>query len=103
LRLQTERSSCAQGEHKLQRGYLPSMTYSSHYVRNPAARGAIRNFLRREGVQMSYTIDALTAMESPFKAPPQSNQAAFAAVRATSDAERADAGEGDGEDASAGM
>ena len=24
----------AQGEHKIQRGYLPSLTYSSHYIRD---------------------------------------------------------------------
>ena len=28
----------AQGEHKLQRGYLPSLTFSSHYIRDPTLK-----------------------------------------------------------------
>lgn len=59
-----------QGQHKIQRGYLPSMTYSSHYVRDPYARGAIQSFLRREVREMDYTIAALTEVASPFKTPP---------------------------------
>ncbi|KAK9837165.1 hypothetical protein WJX81_007626 [Elliptochloris bilobata] len=43
----------AQGEHKIQRGYLPSKTYSSHYIRDPMLRGAVANFLRRERAQLS--------------------------------------------------
>lgn len=31
----------AQGEHKIQRGYLPSLTHSSHYIRDPEFRGAV--------------------------------------------------------------
>ena len=31
----------AQGEHKIQRGYLPSLTHSSHYIRDPDFRGAV--------------------------------------------------------------
>lgn len=42
----------AQGEHKLQRGYLPNLTYSAHYVTHPGLAGAVRQFLAREDAQV---------------------------------------------------
>lgn len=38
----------AQGEHKLLRGFTPSPTYSSHWVRHPGLRDAIGRFLENE-------------------------------------------------------
>ena len=38
----------AQGEHKLSRGYLPTTTYSTHYIADPALRRAIDEYLARE-------------------------------------------------------
>src|ERR1700687_895838 len=38
----------AQGEHKLARGYLPTTTYSPHYIADPALRRAIADYLERE-------------------------------------------------------
>ena len=38
----------AQGPHKVARGYLPTQTYSLHYIRNPYFRDAIGDFLKRE-------------------------------------------------------
>jgi uncharacterized protein len=38
----------AQGEHKIQRGYLPKVTYSAHWIRDPALRDAVADFLARE-------------------------------------------------------
>src|SRR6266540_2581594 len=38
----------AQGEHKLSRGYLPTTTYSAHYILDPGLRRAIDDFLKRE-------------------------------------------------------
>jgi predicted N-acyltransferase len=38
----------AQGEHKIQRGYLPATTYSAHWIRDPALRQAVAHFLERE-------------------------------------------------------
>jgi len=38
----------AQGEHKLQRGYLPTATYSAHWIRDPALKRAVAEFLARE-------------------------------------------------------
>jgi predicted N-acyltransferase len=38
----------AQGEHKLARGYLPTKTYSAHYIADPSLRRAIADYLVRE-------------------------------------------------------
>lgn len=57
----------AQGEHKIQRGYLPSLTYSSHYIRDARVSAAIQDFLRRESYQVMYTMDSIRQQASPFK------------------------------------
>ena len=38
----------AQGEHKLARGYMPSTTYSSHWIRDPGFRSAVARYLEQE-------------------------------------------------------
>lgn len=38
----------AGGEHKLARGFEPTVTFSSHYLRHPQLDGAVREFLARE-------------------------------------------------------
>jgi hypothetical protein len=38
----------AQGEHKLLRGFAPAPTFSSHSIRHPALRDAVRRFLAEE-------------------------------------------------------
>lgn len=38
----------AQGEHKVQRGFLPSLTYSTHWIADPRFRAAIGEFLGNE-------------------------------------------------------
>ena len=38
----------AQGEHKLARGYMPTTTYSAHWIENPALRSAIARYLDEE-------------------------------------------------------
>ena len=38
----------AQGEHKLARGYVPTTTFSAHYIVDPALRRAIAEYLARE-------------------------------------------------------
>ena len=43
----------AQGEHKIQRGYLPVTTYSCHYLTEEAFRPAIQDFLEREAAQVA--------------------------------------------------
>lgn len=56
----------AQGQHKLQRGYLPQETYSAHYIADPNFRRAIEDFLRREREAIGEEIAFLEDF-SPFK------------------------------------
>jgi predicted N-acyltransferase len=56
----------AQGEHKLARGYLPSTTYSAHYIANPALRRAIADYLKRERLYVAATGEELAAT-APFR------------------------------------
>lgn len=42
----------AQGEHKIQRGYMPETTYSCHYILDEDFRKAISDFLVREQAQV---------------------------------------------------
>jgi len=56
----------AQGEHKIQRGYLPVETYSTHLIADPGFRRAVADFLERETRAVRLQIAAL-AEESPFR------------------------------------
>ncbi|KAG2331764.1 hypothetical protein Bca4012_018639 [Brassica carinata] len=56
----------AQGEHKIQRGYLPVKTYSCHYIIDEGFRQAIDEFLVRESNQVDYVIKLLHE-SGPFK------------------------------------
>jgi predicted N-acyltransferase len=56
----------AQGEHKIQRGYLPRATYSSHWIADPGLREAVADFLLREKAAVSAQMAALTDL-GPFK------------------------------------
>ena len=38
----------AQGEHKIQRGYLPRPTYSAHWIEHPGLRTAVGDYLDQE-------------------------------------------------------
>lgn len=49
----------AQGEHKIQRGYLPVTTYSCHYLTNEHFRMAIKDFLEREAAQVKLVMKLL--------------------------------------------
>lgn len=51
LNLQTVEAG-AQGEHKIQRGYMPVSTYSSHYLTDDGLRKPIEDFLIRESSQV---------------------------------------------------
>lgn len=57
----------AQGEHKLARGYLPSLTTSVHDFVHPGLREAVAGFVTREAVGVERTITAL-AERGPFQA-----------------------------------
>ena len=59
----------AQGEHKLARGFLPTMTRSFHYLADPGFRVAVRDALEREAVVLHDYREELMA-HSPYKRQP---------------------------------
>ncbi len=56
----------AQGEHKIQRGYLPVPTYSAHWIEHRGLRRAVADFLDQERPAMMREIEALHE-SSPFR------------------------------------
>jgi predicted N-acyltransferase len=56
----------AQGEHKIQRGYLPVETHSAHWSRDRALREAVAQFLARERVMLGHEKAALEEL-TPFR------------------------------------
>ena len=56
----------AQGPHKLARGYMPSHTYSAHWIVNPSFRDAVDNFLDDERQWVQEEIDYIE-QHSPFR------------------------------------
>jgi uncharacterized protein len=56
----------AQGEHKMARGFLPSVTTSAHWLAEPAFADAVQHFLDRESAGMDNYIDELHD-RTPFK------------------------------------
>jgi hypothetical protein len=57
----------AQGQHKIQRGYVPERTYSAHYIVHPEFREAIREFLQHERGAIAFELAAL-GEQSPYQA-----------------------------------
>jgi len=56
----------AQGEHKIQRGYLPVETYSAHWIADPGFRRALDRHLTEERAAVAADIAALATM-SPYR------------------------------------
>jgi predicted N-acyltransferase len=56
----------AQGEHKIQRGYLPCPTYSAHWIAHRGLRDAIDEFLEQERDEVRSRMEALAEL-SPFR------------------------------------
>jgi predicted N-acyltransferase len=56
----------AQGEHKIARGYLPTTTYSAHYIDDPGLRRAIDDFLKRERAYVAAAGEELSEA-TPFR------------------------------------
>ncbi len=56
----------AQGEHKLARGYLPTATWSLHWMRDKGFARAVEDYLRQERAAVDEEIDILTDY-GPFK------------------------------------
>lgn len=62
----------AQGEHKLARGYLPTTTYSAHFIADPALRRAIADFLKRERTYVEAAGRELSAY-APYRRVPEAD------------------------------
>ncbi len=56
----------AQGEHKLARGYLPTTTYSAHFIADPALRRAVADYLTHERAYVAAAGAELAAL-APFR------------------------------------
>jgi uncharacterized protein len=56
----------AQGGHKLARGYLPSETYSAHYIADPGLARAVADYLVRERRAVAHEAELLSE-ESPYR------------------------------------
>jgi predicted N-acyltransferase len=56
----------AQGEHKIQRGYLPKPTYSAHWIAHGGLRRAVATFLEAERDEVAARMDRLSEL-SPFR------------------------------------
>jgi predicted N-acyltransferase len=56
----------AQGAHKVQRGYLPQITYSAHWIANSSFQDAISHFLDKERLNVKQEIEYLNN-HTPFR------------------------------------
>jgi len=56
----------AQGAHKLLRGYMPTHTYSAHYIVHPGLRRAVADYLAREREAVAEHIEEL-GERGPFR------------------------------------
>jgi len=56
----------AQGEHKLARGYMPTPTYSAHYIVDPGFRQAVARYLEGERAAIAENIADLSAF-APYR------------------------------------
>ena len=56
------------GEHKLDRGFEPTRTYSAHYLRDPGLRHAITDHLRHDRRHTTMQLEAMIE-DSPLKDP----------------------------------
>jgi uncharacterized protein len=56
----------AQGEHKISRGYMPTTTFSAHYIADPGLRRAIADYLVRERAYVAAAGQELSEL-APFR------------------------------------
>lgn len=56
----------AQGEHKLARGFLPTVTYSAHDIYNPAFKRAIGQYIEEEKKYLAQTVE-MYKRHNPYK------------------------------------
>lgn len=57
----------AQGHHKMQRGYLPALTWSAHYLCNQSFSDAVGNFVREEERVLRQELAEIDAADNPFR------------------------------------
>ena len=57
-------------EHKIARGYVPTLTTSAHHLPHEGFRGVVERFLEQERQEVAYSLDVLRKEASPFKHPP---------------------------------
>ena len=62
----------AQGEHKVSRGFLPTPTWSAHWIADPRFRASIRGFLEQETRGMGAYLREMQA-HSPYRDPPSAH------------------------------
>ena len=56
----------AQGEHKISRGFVPTPTWSAHYIRDKNFRNAVAQFLKQETPLMEKRCEELRTL-LPFR------------------------------------
>jgi hypothetical protein len=66
----------AQGEHKVSRGFLPSPTWSAHWIADPRFRQAIGRFLDQETRGMMQYLEEMQS-HSPYREPPPVHNAPY--------------------------
>ena len=57
----------AQGSHKINRGFLPEITHSAHWLENEDFRNTISRFVEREKIEIGKGFDEFIP-HSPYKA-----------------------------------
>ena len=57
----------AQGEHKIQRGYEPVITHSTHLIADPGLRRAVAQFLAQERQHIDQDRDYILSEHSPYR------------------------------------
>lgn len=50
-------------------GYIPHLTYSSHWIPDPAFRQMVDRFLQQERAEIAYALQMLRQQASPYKDP----------------------------------
>ena len=56
----------AQGDHKIQRGYIATSTYSCHYINNASFTDAVKNFVKMEAKEINKQIEIINQLGSPY-------------------------------------
>ena len=59
----------AQGDHKIQRGYIATSTYSCHYINNPSFTDAVKSFVKMEAKEINKQIEIINQLGSPYSNP----------------------------------